>query len=219
MKVIVVSPHPDDETLGAGGTILKHKNSGSKVYWLNVTNMTENFGFRKEEVAKRKREIEKVSDEYELDDFFDLSLKPTELDAYPMNSVIGKISDVFRTVEPNVVILPYQSDIHSDHRIVFESSYACTKTFRYPYIKRIMAMEVVSETDFSTYNHGFVPNYYVDISDFLDKKIKIAKIYQSELRDCSFPRSAENIEALATIRGGQAGCRYAESFLVLKDIW
>ena len=219
MKAIVVSPHPDDETLGAGGTILKYKNSGSKIYWLNVTNMTEDFGFRKEEVVKRKREIEKVSAEYEFDGFFDLSLKPTELDAYPMNSVIGKISDVFREVEPNVVILPYQSDIHSDHRIVFESSYACTKTFRYPYIKKIMAMEVVSETDFSTYNNGFVPNYYVDISDFLDKKIKIAKTYQGELRNCPFPRSAENIEALATIRGSQAGCRYAESFLVLKDIW
>ena len=75
------------------------------------------------------------------------------------------------------------------------------------------------ETDFSTYNNGFVPNYYVDISDFLDKKIKIAKTYQGELRNCPFPRSAENIEALATIRGSQAGCRYAESFLVLKDIW
>ena len=37
MKVMVVSPHPDDETLGAGGTILRMMAEGHKVYWLNVT--------------------------------------------------------------------------------------------------------------------------------------------------------------------------------------
>jgi LmbE family N-acetylglucosaminyl deacetylase len=36
-KVLVISVHPDDETIGAGGTLLKHKNLGDKIFWVNIT--------------------------------------------------------------------------------------------------------------------------------------------------------------------------------------
>lgn len=37
MNILVVSPHPDDETLGAGGTILRLMQEGNAVSWLNIT--------------------------------------------------------------------------------------------------------------------------------------------------------------------------------------
>ena len=54
--------------------------------------------------------------------------------------------------------------------------------------------------------------------DFLDKKIQIMNIYKSEISNHPFPRSEKNIKALATYRGATAGCSYAESFVLIKEI-
>ena len=80
--------------------------------------------------------------------------------------------------------------------------------------------ECISETEFAPQLHEkvFIPNYFVDISDFFKQKIKIMQIYESELDEHPFPRSERNIEALATFRGATVGVEYAESFQVIKII-
>ena len=218
MKLIIVTPHPDDETLGAGGTILKFKKSDGKIFWLNITNMKEEYGYTREAVGKRAGEIKKVASEYGFERFFDLGLKPAGLDEYPLNQIIEMITSVFADIKPEIVILPFRNDTHSDHRIVAEAVLACTKVFRHPYVKKVLMMEVPSETDFSLREDSFSPNYFVDITDFFAEKLKILGIYEGEMRESPFPRSVQNIEALAKNRGSQAGCGYAESFMMLKEI-
>lgn len=218
MKLLVVSPHPDDETLGAGGTVLKYKSQGHQIYWLNFTDMSKEVGFTDEQMAKRKTEIEEVCKLYNFDGFYNLELNTTLLDTYRKTDLIQRISKIIQTIEPNIVILPYYQDVHSDHKIVFDIVFSCTKVFRYPYIKKILMMEILSETDFSIYNEGFLPNYFVDVSDFFEKKIEIMEIYKSELGESPFPRSIENIKALGRFRGASAGSLFAEAFILLKGI-
>ena len=81
-------------------------------------------------------------------------------------------------------------------------------------------METLSETEFasSTKEDSFVPNMFVDITDFIERKIEIINIYKSETGPHPFPRSERNIRALAIFRGATAGCEYAESFTMLKEI-
>jgi LmbE family N-acetylglucosaminyl deacetylase len=81
-------------------------------------------------------------------------------------------------------------------------------------------METLSETEFSSNIQagGFIPNVFIDISKFIDKKIKIINTYKSEMREHPFPRSERNIRALATFRGASSGCEYSESFILLKEI-
>ena len=81
-------------------------------------------------------------------------------------------------------------------------------------------METLSETKFSlsTKEDSFIPNVFVDINDYMDKKIEIMKIYKGEMGMYPFPRSERNIKALATYRGATSGCEYAESFMLLKEI-
>jgi LmbE family N-acetylglucosaminyl deacetylase len=123
-------------------------------------------------------------------------------------------------VQPNIIYLPFKGDVHSDHRKIFEASYSCTKSFRYPFIKKIYMMETLSETEFatSTKEDCFIPNVLVDISGHMEKKIEIMKIFKSEIAPHPFPRSERNLRALATFRGAAAGCDYAESFVLLKEI-
>jgi len=107
--------------------------------------------------------------------------------------------------------------MHSDHRKIFEAAYSCTKSFRYPFIKKIYMIETLSETEFAPSTKED-PNVFVDISKYMDKKIEIMKVFESEIGVHPFPRSERNLRALGTLRGATAGCEYAESFVLLKEI-
>ncbi|MBT5068750.1 MAG: PIG-L family deacetylase, partial [Candidatus Marinimicrobia bacterium] len=76
-KVLVVAPHPDDETLGCGGTLLKHKANGDGIYWLIITNIDEKNGWQKKRVESRQQEIDKVSEMYGFSKIFKLNFPTT----------------------------------------------------------------------------------------------------------------------------------------------
>ena len=215
-KVLIVAVHPDDETLGCGGTLLRHKANGDEIHWLICTTIDENHSYYK----TREKEIEKVSKAYEFDSIHNLRLKTMQIDEYTISELVGKISNVINDVEPNIIYLPFKGDVHSDHRIIFEAAYSCTKSFRYPFIKKILMIETLSETEFapSTKEDGFIPNVFVDISQYMEKKLEIMRVFESEIGEHPFPRSERNLRALGTLRGAICSCEYAESFILLKEI-
>lgn len=219
-QIIVIAPHPDDETLGCGGTILRHMAEGDNVHWLIVTDIQEDSGFSIEQVRRREAEIKEVALKYNFSSLQNLKLSPAQLDNIPIGEIVEKIRQVFKQINPEIVYLPYPGDIHTDHRIVFDAVSACTKWFRNKSVKRVLAYETLSETDFGIDpdNNGFRPNVFLDISGFLKTKIEIMKIYTSELGEFPFPRSEEAVRALAAVRGLTSGCQEAEAFMLLKEI-
>lgn len=219
-KVLVVAVHPDDETLGCGGTLLKHKKNGDEINWLIVTEMKVDQGFLQKRIDIREKEIDFVSKKYGFQNTINLKLPTTFLDKISPGTIVNRISKVIREIKPEIIYLPFMGDVHSDHRIIFEAVYSCTKRFRYPYIEKILMMETISETEFSSgiREEAFSPNYFVNITGFIDKKIEIMKLYKGEIKHHPFPRSVKNIKALATFRGATSGCKYAESFMLLKEI-
>jgi LmbE family N-acetylglucosaminyl deacetylase len=219
-KVLVVAVHPDDETLGCGGTLLKHKANGDEIHWLIATDIAELEGFDKSVVDERNAEIKEVEKLYSFDSVYKLGLSTTKVDEYNISELITKISSVVNEIKPNIIYLPFKGDVHSDHKYIFDAAYSCTKSFRYPFVKKIYMMETLSETEFSlsTKEDSFVPNVFVDISEYMDRKIEAMKIYESEMGDHPFPRSERNLRALATYRGATSRCNYAESFMLIKEI-
>ena len=189
MRAIVVSPHPDDETLGAGGTILKLISQGEEIVWLNVTNMKPEYGYSIKKKKKRADQIEQVKKATGYSAFYDLGLQPAALDQYMKTDIISKMKDVFDEIRPELVFLPSPQDAHSDHRIVYECALACTKAFRAPYVRKILCMDIISETNFSV--EPFNANCYINISQFIEKKLNIMAHYQSEFLEPPFPRSKE----------------------------
>jgi LmbE family N-acetylglucosaminyl deacetylase len=219
-NVVVISAHPDDEILGAGGTLLKHKKSGDNLAWVIITGVDQANGFTKERVRTRNLEISQVADSIGFSKVYKLNYPTMGLSPEIVNEMIPKISSIFIEFEPEVIYVMNRSDAHSDHRYTFDAVAACTKSFRYPFIKKVLMYECISETEFAPQlpEKVFMPNYFVDITDFFDRKLEIMQIYQSELGEHPFPRSNRNIESLATFRGASVGVNYAESFQIVKMI-
>lgn len=217
-RIIVVTPHPDDETLGCGGTILKHIDAGDEVFWLIVTLMDEER-FSAARIQERLSEIECVSGIYGFVKTIQLPYETARLDQVPMGNLVQSIGDVFEDIHPTIVYAPYRHDVHSDHKIVFDATMACSKWFRYPSIEKVFIYETLSETDFVMNPDaiGFRPTVFNNISDYIDMKIEIMRNYTSELAPHPFPRSEKSIRALATLRGAAAGVEAAEAFMLVKE--
>ena len=218
MRTLVIAPHPDDEVLGVGGTLLRRRAAGAKVAWLIVTAISVQSGWSEEKVKQRADEIKRITELFGFDEVFTLNFPTTQLDRVPMSDLVAGISEVFRSFKPEEVFVPHPSDVHTDHRVVFDAAASCTKWFRYPSVKRVLAYETLSETDFGLgTDQGFRPNVFVDIEPFLNDKLRAMDIYSTELGAFPFPRSHEAIRALATLRGAASGFKTAEAFELLRE--
>lgn len=219
MDILVVSIHPDDETLGCGGTILKHREKGDELSWMIFTKVEEELGFSKEFINKRKKQIDEVTKKYNFKKVFNLNFATTKLHNINFSQLIEEVAKVVNEVKPEIIYMNNRTDIHTDHQIGAKAIMSCTKSFRYPFIKKILMYECISETEMAPAlpENVFIPNVYCDITDFIDIKVEIMKIYESEVQEPPLPRSLENIKALARYRGASCGVDYAEAFMLVRE--
>lgn len=219
-SVMVIAPHPDDETLGCGGVIQRFKSENVNVYWLIVTSIDQSDGYSEEFAKNRKQEINDVSSHYKFNKVFNLNFPTSMLDTVPFNNIVTAISGALSEVKPDTLFIPHYGDIHTDHRIVFDACMSSIKWFRQKTVKKVMSYETLSETNFSNNieNNTFNPNTYYDISNYIDSKIKGMNIFRTEIDKHPFPRSEDSIRSLAKIRGSESGYEYAEAFMLIREI-
>lgn len=217
-RIVVVSAHPDDETIGCGGTLLRHHKNGDDIYWIIVTSKTAIGGYPEYEIEERSKEIDLVKESLGIKEVIQFGYPTMSLSSAVSPDLIKRMSDYISKVQPQVIYTVNRSDAHSDHRIVYEAVMACTKSFRHPYLREVLMYECISETEFAPAisENAFIPNCFVDITDNLEKKIETLKFFKSEIESPPFPRSEENIRALARFRGSTAGVNFAEAFQLLK---
>ena len=218
-RVLVVAPHPDDETLGVGGTIAKHSAQGDEVFVLMVSGHLP-------PIYSRKAYEETVSEAYSA--FSVLGVKKSEfleipatmIGDQPLHEVNGRISKVVNDFNPHIVLCPYP-DRHIDHRLVFDSVMVATRPVGVGKdIKIVAAYETLSETHWNAphIEPNFTPNWVVDISDHINKKLDALGCYKSQISEFPGPRSIEAVEALAKFRGTQAGFGYGEGLHIVRMI-
>ena len=218
-RVLVVAPHPDDETLGVGGAIAKYSAQGDEVFVLMVSGHLP-------PIYSRKAYEETVSEAYsafsvlgvEKSEF--LEIPATMIGDQPLHEVNGRISKVVSDFNPHIVLCPYP-DRHVDHRLVFESVMVATRPVGVGRdIEIVATYETLSETHWNAphIEPNFTPNWVVDISDHISKKLDALACYKSQISEFPGPRSVEAVEALAKFRGTQAGFGYGEGFHIVRMI-
>jgi LmbE family N-acetylglucosaminyl deacetylase len=218
--ILVIAPHPDDETLGCGGSLLRAISEGAVVHWAIASAMTSAMGYSTARIAAREHEIAQVAAAYGFAGVHRASFPAARLDTVPMAERVGWFAEVVNNVKPDTLYLPHPHDVHSDHAAVFDAAAACTKSFRHPSVRRVYGYETLSETEFGL-RPGvppFQPNRFVDVAAHIDRKIEIMGMFAGEMAAAPFPRSAESIRALAAYRGGVAGTVAAEAFMVLREL-
>jgi N-acetylglucosamine malate deacetylase 1 len=221
MRVLVIAPHPDDETLGCGGTVLKHIAAGDSVSWVIVTKAYEPR-WPAEDIERREQQIENVSKAYGFANKFRLTFPAARLDTVPLEELMAKFSEIVAEVKPDWIYTVHEGDVHSDHRAVFEATTSAVKSFnsRNKGVSRLLSYETISSTDAAPPRPTtvFLPNVYCDITPFIERKLQIMSLYEGEVHPYPMPRALESIRALARFRGATIATEYAEAFMLLREL-
>ena len=218
-RTLVVAPHPDDEVLGAGGTMARLAAEGDEVHVVIVTkgfppHFEETFIEQGRREAAAAHELLGVSRTHFLD------LPAAALDTTPHREVNARLGQVLREVRPELVFLPFGGDIHLDHQLVFLSGLVATRPHRDWHPRAVYAYETLSETNWNApyVSAPFVPTTYFDISAHLDTKLDAMRAFASQIREFPHERSADALRALATLRGSTVGVRAAEAFVLVRQV-
>lgn len=218
--IAIVAVHPDDETLGCAGTILKYVlEKNFEAHWIICTEINKKHStYLQNKYKNRDNEIEKVKKFLKFSKLHKLKLPSMMLNDIKKSKLVEKIYNKINNLKPSVLIIPFIGDVHSDHRTISDAIISSIKSFKTPYIQKILMMEVLSETEqnINPFIKKFDPNYFVDISKYIKNKTQAFKIYKSEVQKTNQPRNLINIKALSKVRGAQINTRYAEAFMVLR---
>ena len=220
-KILVIVAHPDDEALGMGGTILKHKSAGDEINILFLGDGASSRGINSAEMKKRAVQAAAAAEALGVKNIFLEKLPDNKFDTAPLLDIVKKIEKVLAKIRPAVIYTHFSSDLNIDHQITFKAVLtACLPQPKFCF-KKIYSFEVLSSTEWQIKDqaHCFCPTEYVDISEFIEKKIKILKqVYGNELRPYPHPRSKEGVKILARYRGLEVGCKFAEAFCQIRNI-
>ena len=191
-KVLVIAPHPDDEILGCGGTMLKHVSQGNEVFVCIVTHAEPPI-YPKDASLPVQAAAKKCHQWMGVKDTFFLNYPTVMLEKVDRYKLNDSILQVINQTEADVVYIPHFGDMQRDHQIVAD---ACMVAVRPKYAHRVTEVygyETMSETAWNIPNvqNEFIPNTFVDITDFLEGKIEAMKFYDSQLSPFPDARSLD----------------------------
>lgn len=215
MNILVLAPHPDDEVIGAGGTIAKHIDSGDHVFLVVLTRAHEPF-WPKEIIERKSKELAKVVAFLKIKKLFWLKFKAASLNSVPGIEISKQLEEIIEEVNPHIIYAPPKGDVHLDHDIVGVQALSASRKGRE--LKKLLFYEEPQNTGDNSAPHYFIPNYFVDISGFIETKLKALKMYRSEEKKFLHARSAKALKMTAAARGSVIGVKYAEAFMLVKEI-
>jgi len=225
-SVLIVAAHPDDEVLGCGGSIARHADSGDKVHVLIVAEGATSRQTTRDRddatdelliLANASKQAASIlgAESVEL-----LDLPDNRLDSIDRLDIIKIIESRINTYKPECVYVHHIGDVNIDHRRLHEAVITACRPVPENTVKRLISYEVVSSTEWQTPGSArtFQPNWFVNISDQLERKVKALEVYSSEMREWPHARSIESVLHLAHWRGAQVGIDAAEAFCLLRNI-
>ena len=212
---MVFAPHPDDEVLGCGGTIARYVSEREQVYLCIVTKVY-TPDWSEDYLIEKAKEIVQSNKVLGIHKTFFLDYPAVKLDTISKMELNQVISDLIKKINPSIVIIPHKGDLNFDHGIVHDACLVGTRPLSNK-IQKILSYETLSETEWNFGAAPFIPNVYVDIEKFIDKKLSAMSAYKSELRSSPHPRSLDALKILAQKRGFESGLKFAEAFMVIRE--
>ena len=196
-KIIVIAPHPDDEVIGPGGTLIKEILSGSSVTVIYVT------GCNNQERNKEATLVAKF-----------LQFSPVFLNAYEKNisiddDLLSAFSNIINKIKPDKIYIPLLCDDHDDHKRV-------NQLLLEAYIQGYIEKKKVEVWCYQVYT-ALPSNYIVNITDVVDKKKQAIRLYESQSGNRNWAHWVSGLNAFNTrYLPGSPDERFAETFCALE---
>ncbi|MEH0198810.1 PIG-L deacetylase family protein [Caulobacter sp. CCNWLY153] len=225
-RLLVISPHPDDETFGCGGLMARAVDAGCEVAVMVISapEALPQFGADEAVVGgdRRRSEFEAAMEVLGVRDhevLFTSDEVHMRLDAMPQAELVGLIERragyAFEAFRPDIVCMPAPS-YNQDHVAVFRAVIAACR----PHLPADKAFaSLVMEYDQPQLGWGaepFHPNLHVDIGATLERKLAAYGCYRSQIRREPHHASLANVERLARLRGSEVSLAAAEAFRVRR---
>jgi LmbE family N-acetylglucosaminyl deacetylase len=221
VRFLTVAAHPDDETLGVGGTMARLAAVGHEV-WVCI--LADGVTARHRHVEQQKECAAEAAAVLGVANVVFCGLPDQRLDSLPLLDVITPIEKCIGELQPDVVFTHFNQDANQDHRTVFQASLVATRPLEGTRLQSLFCYETASSTEWAPPFPGsvFSPNVFVDISSTLPKKMEAMRSYErtytGELRPYPHPRSYEALEAYARRHGVVAGVYAAEPFMLVRHV-
>lgn len=216
MRVLCLAAHPDDEVLGAGGTLLKHRAAGDETRLLVATVAYPPI-WPAETVRQKREECLRAAEILRLSDVAFLEFRTMHLNALPAITLNGAVEDAVRGFDPHVLYAPPPDDVNQDHAALFGAALVAARQTGGSSLRAFYSYEIPSTTRFNVPGRWWA-NSYVDITQHIERKLEAMGAYASELRDPPHPRSLDALRAMARERGAALGVAYAEAHMLVREL-
>lgn len=217
-RIAVIGAHPDDELLGAGGTLALHARAGDEVHAIIVADgagsrYPAGLADTLEKQARRAAEVIGFAS------VGFLALPDQRLDTVPLIELTQRLEAMFDDIGPSIVYTHFPEDVNDDHRVVARCAWIACRPYR-RHLRKFAAFETPSSTEWAWPLPGtsLAPNLFVDVTDAIDVKIAAMECYETELREYPHPRSARALRERAAHWGSHIGRLAAEPFRVLREV-
>ena len=218
--ILVVAAHADDEVLGCGGAIARHIAEGDSVHVVFLADgVTSRLHVGADDLTQRMRAAENARRVLNITSNSFLGLPDNQLDSISLIEVIQPLEAIVARIKPKIIYTHHYGDLNIDHQIAHKAVMTACRGMPESSVKEILTFEVMSSTEWSSVGLSpFLPNYFIDISEFLELKIRALEEYSHEMRQSPHTRSIEHITLLAKHRGFCIGVNAAEAFMAMRII-
>lgn len=214
-KILIITAHPDDEVLWMWWTIQKYI-----LDWfiVDIFLLSNPWNARGKDESIRILNFQEVCNKLKINNIFYENYPDTSFDTIRFLDIVKSIENVLDESKPEIVYTHFYNDLNIDHSIVSKATLTALRPFsKYNFVKKIFMFEVLSTTELAI-GEKFIPNYYEDISDYIERKQEIFSIYDSEVRQYPHPRSLDWVKILAMYRWMKSWLKYAEAFILYRSI-
>ncbi|MDO9162366.1 MAG: PIG-L deacetylase family protein [Methylococcaceae bacterium] len=223
-SILILAAHPDDEVLGCGGTIAKLADQGAIIHVAfladGVFSRSGNPEAQSDELDLRRSAASKACNILGVDSISFGEFPDNRMDTVALLDITKVAEALIAEYQPETVFTHHAGDVNIDHRRLHEAVVtACRPQYGHP-VKTLLSFEVPSSTEWQLPGSApmFAPNWFVDVSATLGRKLNAIDAYATELRSWPHPRSRRGIEHLAHWRGAMVGVDAAEAFMLGRQL-
>jgi LmbE family N-acetylglucosaminyl deacetylase len=215
-KILVLCAHPDDETLGLGGTLALNSKKGNQILVLFFTDGESARG-NLQKISIRKNQAKQACSLLGIKQTKFLEYEDQKLEMIPLMELSKQIEKTIREWKPSIVFTHFWDDVNQDHRRIFDATRISLRPQPKSSVKHIICYETPSSTEISP-KSSFNPNLFVKIDNVLNKKLNAFKKYKDEIHPFPHPRSIESLKSRANYWGSSIGLKNAEAFVSYRRL-